>query len=113
MSRLTILAPFVFGLLLAVTGLLGLTGRLPKNDWFGMRLHVVMASDAAWRAGHRAGGPWLIAGGLVALAAGVAIHVLRPGAVTGDRIATASLAAAFLLAAVAAWRAQAAARRVS
>ena len=59
------------------------------------------------------GGPWLIAGGLVALAAGVAILVLRPGAVTGDRIATASLAAAFLLAAVAAWRAQAAARRVS
>ena len=112
MNRLTILAPVIFGLLLAVTGLLGMTGRLPKNDWFGIRMHVVMSSDAAWLAGHRAGGPWLLAGGLVGIAAGVTLLVLRPDAVTGERISTASLAAAFLLAGVAAWRAQAAARRL-
>ena len=112
MSRLTLFAPFCFGLLLAVTGGLGMTGRLPKNDWFGIRMHVVMSSDAAWLAGHRAGGPWLLAGGLVALAAGVTLLVVRPDAVTGARISTASLIAAFLLAGVAAWRAQSAARRL-
>ena len=111
MSRLTLYAPFFFGLLLAGTGILGMTGRLPKNDWFGIRMHVVMSSDAAWRAGHRAGGPLLLAGGLVALAAGVALLVARPDAVIGARITTVSLTAAFLLAGAAAWRAQAAARR--
>ena len=113
MSRLTLYAPFVFGLLLAVTGGLGMTGRLPKNDWFGIRMHDVMSSDAAWLAGHRAGGPWLLAGGLEALAAGVLLLVLGPDAATGARIATVSLAVAFLLAGVAAWRAQSAARRLS
>ncbi|MCX6364408.1 MAG: SdpI family protein [Actinobacteria bacterium] len=112
MSRLTLYAPFFFGLLLAGTGGLGMTGRLPKNDWFGIRMHVVMSSDAAWLAGHHAGGPWLLAGGLVALAAGVALLVVWPDAVTGARITTVSLSAAFVLAGVAAWRAQSAARRV-
>jgi uncharacterized membrane protein HdeD (DUF308 family) len=89
-----------------------MTGRLPKNDWFGIRMHVVMSSDATWLAGHRAGGPWLLAGGLVALAAGVTLLVARPDAETGARIATVSLVAAFLLAGIAAVRAQAAARRL-
>jgi len=111
-SRLTLYAPFVFGLLLAITGVLGMTGRLPKNDWFGIRMHVVMSSDAAWLAGHRAGGPLLLAGGLVALAAGVTLVVVRPDAATGARLATVSLIVAFLLSGVAAWRAQAAARRL-
>jgi uncharacterized membrane protein len=111
-SRLTLYAPFFFGLLLAGTGVLGMTGRLPKNDWFGIRMHVVMSSDAAWLAGHRAGGPWLLVAGLVALAAGAILLVARPDAETGSRITTLSLIAAFLLAGVAAWRAQAAARRV-
>jgi uncharacterized membrane protein len=111
-SRLTLFAPFFFGLLLAVTGVLGMTGWLPKNDWFGIRMHVVMRSDAAWLAGHRAGGPWLLAGGLVALAAGVTLLVFRADTVTGARLAAVSLTVAFLLAGVAAWRAQAAARRL-
>ncbi len=89
-----------------------MTGRLPRNDWFGIRMHVVMSSDAAWLAGHRAGGPWLLVGGLVALAAGVALVVARPDAATGSRITTLSLIVAFLLSGVAAWRAQVAARRV-
>ena len=112
MSRVTLFAPFFFGLLLAVTGVLGMTGRLPKNDWSGIRMHVVMSSDAAWLAGHRAGGPWLLGGGLVALAAGVTLLVFRPDAVTGGRLVTVSLTVAFLLGGVAAWRAQAAARRL-
>jgi uncharacterized membrane protein len=112
MSRLTLYAPFFFGLLLAGTGVLGMIGRLPKNDWFGIRMHVVMSSDAAWLAGHRAGGPWLLAGGLVALAAGVTLLVVFPDAETGSRIMTVSLIVAFLLAGVAAWKAQSAARRV-
>ena len=111
MSRLTLFAPLLFGLLSAVTGALGMTVRLPKNDWFGIRMHVVMSSDAAWLAGHRAGGPWLFAGGIVALAAGVGLLVFCPDASMGARIATSSLVGAFLLAGVAAWRAQTAARR--
>jgi len=111
-NRLTLYAPFLFGLLLMVTGVLGMTGRLSKNDWFGIRMHVVMSSDAAWLAGHRAGGPWLLAGGLVGLAAGVMLLVVRPDAAMGAQISTLSLIAAFLLAGVAAWRAQAAARRL-
>ena len=89
-----------------------MAGRLPKNDWFGIRMHVVMSSDAAWLAGHRAGGPLLLAGGLVPLAAGVALLVVWPDAVTGARITTVSLIVAFLLAGAAAWKAQAAARRL-
>jgi uncharacterized membrane protein len=111
-SRLTLDAPFDVGLLLATTGVLGMIGRLPKNDWLGIRTHVVMSSDAAWFAGHRAGGPLLLAGGLVALAAGVTLMVARPDAATGSRLATVSLIVAFLLSGVAAWRAQAAARRL-
>ena len=112
MTRLTLFAPLCFGLLLAISGVLGMAGRLPRNDWVGIRMHVVMASDAAWLAGHRAGGPWLLAGGLAALATGVALLVVRPDGAVGARIAFVGLVAAFLLAGVAAWRAQAAARRV-
>ncbi len=112
MSRLTLYAPFLFGLVLAGTGVLGMTGRLPKNDWFGIRMHVVMSSDAAWLAGHRAAGPWLLAAGVVALAVGVTLLVVRPDAVTGARLTTGSLIVAFLLAGVAAGRAQAAVRRL-
>ena len=104
MSRLTLYAPFLFGLVLAGTGVLGMTGRLPKNDWFGIRMHVVMSSDAAWLAGHRAAGPWL-------LAAGVTLLIVRLDAATGARLVSVSLIVAFLLAGVAAGRAQAAVRR--
>jgi hypothetical protein len=68
-----------------------MTGRLPKNDRFGIRMHVVMSSDATW-----------LAGGLVALAAGATLLVVRPDAATGARISTLSLIAAFLLGGVAA-----------
>ena len=112
MTRLTLFAPLCFGLLLAVSGVLAMAGRLPRNDWVGIRMHVVMASDATWLAGHRAGGPWLLAGGLVALVAGVTLLVVQPSGSVGARIAFVSLAVAFLLAGIAAWRAQTAARRV-
>jgi len=48
----------------------------------------------------------------VALAAGVTLLVVRPDALAGTRITTVSLIAAFLMAGVAARRAQAAARRL-
>jgi len=111
-SRLTLFTPFFFGLLLAVTGALGMIGRLPRNDWLGIRMHVVMSSDAAWLAGHRAGGPWLLASGSIALAAGITLLIVRPDGATGARITSVGLIAAFLLAGIAAWRAQAAARRL-
>jgi uncharacterized membrane protein len=50
------------------------SGRLVRNHFFGIRIPSTLASDAAWRAGHRAAIPivWLtvpaVFGGVVALA---------------------------------------------
>jgi hypothetical protein len=111
-SELTRLAPLVFGVLMIVTGALGMAGRLPRNDWVGLRLHVVMASDRTWRIGHKAGGPWLLAGGCVAAGGGVALLLTyrEPGA--GLPQAGVLLAVAVAGYTLAAWRAQVAVRRL-
>lgn len=111
MSRFVLYSPLLMGVLLAVPGVLGWLGRLPKNDWVGIRMDVVMRSERAWVAGHRAGGPWLVVAGLVACAGTAVLAVLHPQAATANAIAAAAVGSAFLLAGVAAWRAQSAARR--
>ena len=103
---------FLVGLLLAVPGLLGLMGALPKNDWVGIRMNDVMRDERTWDAGHRAGGPWLVAAGAVAMISGVALLFADPGPGTATRVETLGMVGAFALAAVGAWRAQTAARRV-
>lgn len=64
--EITVLAAalLVFAVVLVGVGLAGLTERLPRNRWVGVRVPAVRASDAAWRAGHRAAaGPILAAAG--------------------------------------------------
>ena len=112
MAELTRLAPLVFGVLMIVTGALGMAGRLPRNDWVGLRLHVVMASDRTWRVGHKAGGPWLLAGGCVAAGGGAALLLAYREPGSGLTQAAVLLAVAVAGYALGAWRAQAAVRRL-
>jgi uncharacterized membrane protein len=112
MTELTRLAPLVFGLLMIVTGALGMAGRLPRNDWVGLRLHAVMVSDRTWRVGHKAGGPWLLAGGCAAAGGGAALLITYREPGTGLTQAFALLAIAVAGYALGAWRAQAAVRRL-
>lgn len=55
-----------------VVGWLGFTGRLPRNRWAGIRTGYTMSTDTRWAAAHRAGGPFLVLGGVAATAAGMA-----------------------------------------
>jgi hypothetical protein len=103
---------FLVGLLLAVPGVLGMIGALPKNDWVGIRMNDVMRDERTWDAGHRAGGPWLVAAGAVAVVTGAALLFADPDPGTATRVETLGMVGAFALAAVGAWRAQSAARRV-
>ena len=76
------LALLVLALALAGVGLAGILERLPRNDWIGLRVDVVRASDDAWRTGHRAGGPALIAAAGPPLLLAVALLVAPPEEVT-------------------------------
>ena len=65
MQNLVVIAPLLFGVLLLVTGVLGATGRLPKNDWVGLAPARRHAGRRDLAQGHKAGGPWLVAGGII------------------------------------------------
>ena len=106
------IAPLVFGLLMVVTGAYGMAGRLPKNDWVGLRLHVVMENERTWEVGHRAGGPWLLGTGFVVAAGGLALRILYPEPGTGLRFAFVFMLLAFAGYGIAAAKAQAAVRRM-
>lgn len=71
-------AAFILGLLLVGSGLvllwvgwLGGQGRLTRQNIAGIRTRATLASDEAWNAAHRAGAPWLLAGGVAALLGGL------------------------------------------
>ncbi|HEU0205710.1 MAG TPA: SdpI family protein [Pseudolysinimonas sp.] len=53
LGALAIILPLAI-LLMAVVSQLGGTGRLPRNGFLGLRIPSTLASDDAWRAGHRA-----------------------------------------------------------
>jgi hypothetical protein len=112
MSGIYVPLSLLIGLILLVPGILGIFGALPKNDWVGIRMNVVMRDERTWEAGHRAGGPWLVAAGLVAFMPGIALLLGHPDASGATNIETIGMVGAFLLAGIGAWRAQAAARRL-
>lgn len=58
---------------------LAASGKLKRNGMVGLRIPSTMASDAAWRAGHRAAVPimWLTVP--VAIAASVGVATIHPG----------------------------------
>jgi uncharacterized membrane protein len=57
------------GTVMVAIGRLADAGRLPRNPIAGIRIPSTMRSDAAWKAGHRAGARALTAAGLGPLAA--------------------------------------------
>ena len=111
MNQLILWAPLVFGAYMVVTGWLGLVGRLPKNDWVGMRLHVVMRDEETWRIGNRAAAAWLIGGGLLELVGGMVLVVAHGRVVPGAPLPLLLVGFAVAVFGVAAWRAQDAVRR--
>lgn len=97
------LALLLLAVALAGVGLAGLTERLPRNRWVGLRTAGVRADDESWCIGHRAAGAALIAAAGPPLLLGVALLVAPPasledwliilivvGLVTGGLLALAS-----------------------
>jgi uncharacterized membrane protein len=59
------------GVLLVVVGVLAADGRIPRNQFAGIRTRRSMADDRSWLTVHRAARPWMIAAGAVLVLAGV------------------------------------------
>ena len=53
---------------LAIVAVLGSTGVIPKNRWFGIKLPALERSENAWRVGHAAAIPSAVIGSVFALA---------------------------------------------
>lgn len=63
-----------------IVGWMGLVGSLPRNHIAGIRTSFTLSSDAAWKATHRAGGPYMVFGGV---AAGMVSLAFLPFAAAG------------------------------
>lgn len=93
-------------LLLTVVGFLGLTGKLPRNGWVGIRTPYSMRSDEHWLATHREGAAYLIFAGVAAFATGAAFVPFALFGKIEDPLAVAVLlgqAGLILIGAVASW----------
>ena len=97
------LALLMLATALAGVGVAGLTERLPRNRWIGLRIASLRTDDEAWRIGHRASGATLVTAAGTPLLLGVALLVSPPalvadclpayavvGVVTGGLIALAA-----------------------
>ncbi len=74
---------FVLALVAIATGLLGLTGRLPRNRFVGVHTEAALSSEQTFRIANRVAAPTsvgagalLFAGGLVVLAAGTPVALV-------------------------------------
>lgn len=72
------LALLLLAVALAGVGLAGLTERLPRNRWVGLRAAALRADDESWRIGHRAAAAALIAAAGPPLLLGIALLVAPP-----------------------------------
>lgn len=101
-TTLIALALLVLAAALAAIGFAGVTERLPRNRWLGLRTQALRDDDEAWRIGHRASGGMLIAAAGPPLLLAVALIASPPaeaedwfliyavvGVVTGGLIALA------------------------
>ncbi|MFW0783754.1 SdpI family protein [Gordonia sp. CPCC 206044] len=62
---------FVLAAVWATVGVLGLTGRLPRNRWLGVRADESMRSDQAFVAANRVAAPGMLAAAGILVLAGV------------------------------------------
>jgi uncharacterized membrane protein len=69
---LVAVVPVVIGLLFAIVGFLGLTERLPRNRFGGVRTEATMRTDDTFRVANKVAGLPLLVAGLVAVLGGVA-----------------------------------------
>lgn len=64
--------PVLAGLLFGIVGFLGLTERLPRNRFGGVRTEATMRTDETFRLANKVAGLPLLAAGLVGVLGGVA-----------------------------------------
>jgi len=76
-------ALLVFAAALVIIGLAGLTERLPRNRWVGIRVASVQVDERAWRTGHRAASGAVMAAAGPPLLLAVAL-IARPPAALED-----------------------------
>jgi len=72
------LAMLILASALATIGIAGAIERLPRNRWAGLRMQAMLEDDDAWRIGHKAAGPALIAAAGPPLLLGVALLAVPP-----------------------------------
>ncbi len=60
------------GATLAAVGYLGMTEKLPRNHFAGIRLPYTMASEENWRVVHREAGPIMVLGAVAVLSSSLA-----------------------------------------
>lgn len=83
---------------ITVVGWLGLTGRLRRNRWAGIRTRFTLSNDERWDETHRAAAPWFIFGGVAATAAGLAFLPFALAGKVPDAVAvTVTLTVALLV----------------
>ena len=99
------------GVAVTAAGAMSRAGRLSRQSWVGIRTRTTLASDRAWEAAHRAGGSWVMVGGIV-MAVGGVLTVLTESEETAAVVALVSVAAALIPILIGGALGQAAARRV-
>ena len=81
MSRTTIVFGYLYfglGLLFAAVAVPLIFGRVPRNPWYGVRIHAAFESDEAWYRINRHGGKSLLGLGCTLVAVGVFIVRFLP-----------------------------------
>jgi hypothetical protein len=103
----------VVGLAAAVAAVMAANGSLPRNRIVGMRTRATLASDAAWRAAHRASAWSVAAAGAISTALGLYLLVAQPSRSTKAAVAIAASAALLVLVVIGGVQADRVARRTS
>ena len=81
------IAVVVAGVLVALSGVLGWIGKLPRNRLAGVRTASTMRSERAFAVGNRVAGPAITLGGLAAVVAGLLGIFLPVGEADGTILA--------------------------
>lgn len=89
---------FLFAIVVAVVAVAGLTGRLPRNRWAGIRTPESLRDDATFELANRVAAPTMLASAVVLALGGVGAIVL--GTIPGIAAAVVALVAALVIAGI-------------